>query len=86
MNASACSRASAVVARSGCMRLAASRNSRFSEAGGTGSGGGASALACEVVRAARSWARRAPVASPVRSRIRASTSCSCASTVTTSRV
>ena len=38
MNASACSRASSLGARSGCMRLAASRNSRLSEAGGTGLG------------------------------------------------
>ena len=86
MNASACSRASASGARSGCIRLAASRNRRFSDAGGTGCGGGESALASDVLSRARVRASRAPSRSPLSARIFASTSCSCASTVTTSRV
>ena len=40
MNASACIRASMLAARSGCILLAASRNSRFSSRPGTGPGGG----------------------------------------------
>ena len=66
MNASAWTRASSVGARSGCMRLAASRNARLSDAGGTGSGAGATARAAEVVRRARECASRAPARSPVR--------------------
>ena len=93
MNASACPRASSSAARSGCIRLAASRNSFLMSPVGIGPGVLGTARMWAVVSLTRARAlcaasasSEAPVRAATMARIRASSSCTSSITVMTTRM